>query len=263
MELEQIGNKACGIVLTVGQFIREQSYKIHEIKVEEKEVNSLVSYVDKSAEQQLVNELGKLVPDAGFLTEEDTEDITGKAYEWIIDPLDGTTNFLYGIPVFSISVALRHEEQLVLGIVYEISRDELFYAHKDSRTFLNNKAVSVSKRQHLSQCLLATGFPYYDFSRMDEYMKSFNYLMKNTRGLRRLGSAAVDMAYVACGRFDGFFEYSLHAWDIAAGIVLVKQAGGSLTDFSGGSDYLFGEEMVATNGVVGDELLKILDQSFD
>ena len=261
MELEKICHAVNEVVLNVGDFIREQSTEIHKITIEEKDVNSLVSYVDKTAEERLVNELRKLIPDAGYLTEEDTEDISGKAYEWIIDPLDGTTNFLYGVPAYSISIGLRREEKLVLGVIYEITRDELFYAWEGESAFLNKKPIHVSNRKSLDKCLLATGFPYYDYSKMDDYMRAFTYFMKHTRGIRRLGSAAVDLAYVACGRFDGFFEYSLHAWDVAAGIVIVQQAGGTITDFSGGDDYLFGEEMIASNGLIGDELLRILNRS--
>lgn len=263
MELEAICHKANEIVLEVGSFIRAQAHERDSIVIEEKDVNSLVSYVDKEAETRLVSKLGKLIPDAGLITEEETEDVKGKTYEWIIDPLDGTTNFLYGLPCYSISVALRREGEIVLGIIYEINKNELFYAVENEGAQLNGKSIKVSNRKNLKECFLATGFPYYDFSRMEGYLKSFDYLMRNTRGIRRLGSAAVDLAYVACGRFDGFYEYSLHAWDVAAGIILIKEAGGVVTDFSGGENYLFGEEIVASNEFIAGELLKVLSQSFE
>ncbi len=261
MHLESLCNKAIAIIHETGKFIREQSANIHSIDVEEKDLNSLVSFVDRQAEARLVEQLGKLLPDAGFITEEDTPDVNGKTWEWIIDPLDGTTNFLYGVPCFSISVGLRHEEQLVAGVIYEINLDEMFYAWKGGNAFLNKNRIHVSGRKNLKECLLATGFPYQDFSIVDDYLKSFNYLMRNTRGIRRLGSAAVDLAYVACGRFDGFFEYTLNAWDVAAGAIIVEEAGGKVTDFSGGDNYLFGEEIIACNPHIAEELIRVMKKN--
>lgn len=261
MNLDPIGDKACSIVLKVGEFIRNESVKIDDITIEEKDVNSLVSYVDKEAENQLVNELDKLLPACGFLTEEDTEDTPGDGYQWIIDPLDGTTNFLYGLPVYSISVALMKEDEIIIGIIYEICRDEMFYAVKGRGAYLNDKAINVSKRDSLEKSLLATGFPYYDYSNMQGYLSALEYFITHTRGIRRLGSAAVDMAYVACGRFDGFYEYSLNAWDVAAGCLIVTEAGGELSDFSGGDNYLFGKEMVATNTLIYNELMEVVKEN--
>jgi len=257
-DLKTICEKVCAIVPEVGKFIRQQSERISEITIEEKDRNNLVSFVDREAEDKLVDALRKLLPDAGFITEEHTPDVTGKTWEWIIDPLDGTTNFLYGIPCYSISVGLRRDEKLVAGIIYEINQDELFYAWKDGSAFLNNKAIHVSKRKHLFECLLSTGFPFRDFSSLDKYLEAFGYFMQNTRGIRRLGSAAVDMAYVACGRYDGFFEYSLNPWDVAAGALIVKEAGGIVTDFSGGDNYLFGKKIIASNPFIAKSLQEVL-----
>ena len=203
-------------------------------------------------------QLGSLVPDAGFITEEDTPDVTGKSWEWIIDPLDGTTNFLYGVPCFSISVGLRRDEKLVAGVIYEINQNELFYAWENGNAFLNNKTIRVSQRRNLMESLLATGFPFRDFSNLEKYLQAFAYFMRHTRGIRRFGSAAVDLAYVACGRYDGFFEYSLNPWDVAAGVIIVQEAGGIVTDFSGGDNYLFGKKIIASNPHIAGELRKIL-----
>jgi len=262
VELKAICEKTNSIVLEVGKFIREQSQRIHEITVEEKDANNLVSFVDRKAEDMLVNELGKLVPGAGFITEEDTPNVEGKTWEWIIDPLDGTTNFLYGVPCFSVSIGLRREGKLVAGVIYEISRDELFFAWEEGKAYLNNRAIRVSQRKNMRLCLLATGFPFRDFSNLENYLETFGYLMRHTRGLRRLGSAAVDMAYVACGRFDGFFEFNLNSWDVAAGAIIVKEAGGVVTDFSGGENYLFGKQIIASNPFIIRELGKVLQQKF-
>jgi myo-inositol-1(or 4)-monophosphatase len=262
MNLKEIVLQANDIVLQTGAFIREESAKIHQIVIEEKDLNSLVSYVDKTAEMQLVEGLQKLIPDCGFLTEENTTTIAGKAIEWIIDPLDGTTNFLYGIPAFSISIGLRVEGKLVAGIIYEINRNELFYAYENGGAFLNGNTIHVSARKTLKECLLATGFPYYDFSGMNNYIEALKVLMRGSRGLRRIGSAAIDLAYVACGRFDGFFEYSLNPWDVAGGAIIIHEAGGKVTDYSGGNNYLFGKEIIATNGLIHEELRYVLTQSF-
>jgi myo-inositol-1(or 4)-monophosphatase len=261
MNLQEIILQANNVVLQTGTFIREESAKIHQIVIEEKDLNSLVSYVDKTAEIQLVEGLQKLIPDCGFLTEENTTTIAGKAVEWIIDPLDGTTNFLYGIPAFSISIGLQVEGKLVAGIIYEINRNELFYAYENGGAFLNGNTIHVSARKTLKECLLATGFPYYDFSGMNNYIEALKVLMRGSRGLRRIGSAAIDLAYVACGRFDGFFEYSLNPWDVAGGAIIIQEAGGKVTDYSGGNNYLFGKEIVATNGAIHSELMEVLNRN--
>lgn len=259
MNLQSICEKTNAIVLDVGKFIRDQSQRIHEITVEEKDVNNLVSFVDRKAEQELVNRLGSLLPGAGFITEEDTPDVHGKEWEWIIDPLDGTTNFLYGLPCFSISVGLRRNEKLVAGVIYEINLDELFYAWLGGGAHLNRKTIQVSQRKNLSECLLSTGFPFRDFTHLEKYLRIFGYFMRNTRGLRRLGSAAVDLAYVACGRYDGFFEYNLNPWDVAAGAIIVQEAGGRVIDFEGGGGYLFGKQIIAANPNIADELRRALN----
>lgn len=263
MNLEHIIRQACMVVLETGKYIKGESLKLNDITIEIKDLNSLVSYVDKHAETRLVEGLTTIIPDSGLLTEEDTVNISGKTWEWIIDPLDGTTNFLYGLPVYAISIGLRRDGELVGGIVYEINNNELFHAWKDGGAWMNKTRVYTSKRTRLSESLIATGFPYYDFSRMDDYWKAMSYFAKNTRSLRRLGSAAVDLAYVSCGRFDGFFEYSLKPWDVAAGSLLILEAGGRVTDFSGGDNFLFGGEMVAANQQVYKTFYKKLHDIFE
>lgn len=257
---ENIIKEACKQVILTGEYIQEQSKHIHTITIEEKDLNSLVSYVDKTAEIQLVEALQKITPHCGFITEEQTTIIQNKEIEWIIDPLDGTTNFLYGIPAFAISIGLRINEELVGGIVYEINKQELFFASKNNGAFLNNNLIRVSKRKTLAESLLATGFPYYDFSGINGYIEVLKALMKGSRGLRRIGSAAIDLAYVACGRFDGFFEYSLNPWDVAGGAIIIQEAGGKVTDFSGGNQYLFGKEIIASNTIIHQELQALIDK---
>lgn len=247
IEIEKITHLACKVVTETAQFIRQELGKVSGQAIETKSKNSLVSYVDKTAEEQLVEGLGKLLPEATFLTEEETVATKSGIYQWIIDPLDGTTNFLHQLPFFSVSVALRYQEEIVLGIVYEVNREECFYAWKNGGAFLNGSRIQVSPTPTLADSLIATGFPYYDYKFMAAYLGVLQKLMTDTRGIRRFGSAALDLAYVSCGRFDAYFEYSLNAWDVAAGILLVKEAGGQITDFNLGTDYLFGGELIATN----------------
>lgn len=247
------------LVKDTGDFIRTESAQFDESKIEYKGKNDLVSYVDKTAEKMLVQGLDNILPGSGFIAEEGTSSKRSDIYNWIIDPLDGTTNFTHGIPVFAISIALMKRGQLVLGVVYEVNRDECFHAIKGQGAFLNHMPIKVSPVKTLEKSLLATGFPYYDFEQMHQYLSIINELMQRTHGLRRMGSAAVDLAYTACGRFEGFFEYNLNAWDVAAGALIVQEAGGMVTDFNTGSDFLFGRQIVAGNATQP-ELLKTIQK---
>jgi myo-inositol-1(or 4)-monophosphatase len=257
----------CDKVLTItrltGNFIRKESLSFNERSIEFKGLNDLVSYVDKQAEEQLVSNLQQLLPEAGFITEEKTINKVGLVYNWIIDPLDGTTNFIHGLPTYSISIALYEENVPVLGVVYEINRGEMFYSYKNGPAYLNNQIISVSGRTKVANSLLATGFPYYKFDKLPQYMLLLAELMQGCHGLRRIGSAAVDLAYVACGRFDAFFEYNLNSWDIAAGAFIVQQAGGNIVNFSGGLEFIDKREILATNSLIDQELLEIIQRNFN
>lgn len=261
-ELKQLCHNSIPVVKAAGDFIREELGKVRQTEIEVKSLNSLVSYVDRRAEEMLAEGLGKLLPQAGFLTEEETVEQEQKPLRWIIDPLDGTTNFLFQLPVFSVSVALQKDDDLLVGIVYEVNQDECFFAWKDGGAYLNDRPIRVSSRKTLSESLIATGFPYYDYEMAGQYLQAMIRFMKSTRGLRRFGSAAVDLAYVACGRFDAFFEYSLHIWDIAAGVLLVREAGGRVTDFSGKTDELSGDQVLAASKEVYGDCQKIVGSSF-
>jgi myo-inositol-1(or 4)-monophosphatase len=260
--LRALCTEVCLIAKTTGQLIREEVDKLQRSQIETKSIHNFVTYVDKTAEEQLVEKLQKLIPEAGFIVEENTIDKQGREYQWVVDPLDGTTNFIHGVPVFSISIALMHRDEVLLGVVYEINHDECFRAIKGGGAFLNGEPIKVSEAATLHESLLATGFPYYDYSRLQQYMELFTWCLRNSHGVRRLGSAAVDLAYVACGRFDGFFEYSLSPWDVAAGSLLVQEAGGRVTDFSGERNYIFGREITATNARISNELLAKVRNAF-
>lgn len=261
--LEQLTIQVCKIAKETGNFIRQNLNSIEFNDIESKGHNSLVSYVDREAERLIVLQLKKILPQAGFLTEEDTVDQEeGKEYQWVVDPLDGTTNFLHKIPVFAVSIALRQDDKILSGVVYNIMLDECFYAWLGGGAYMNGERITISSKEDFSESLIATGFPYYDFEFLEQYLSTFKELLSETRGVRRLGAAAVDLAYVACGRFDGFFEYSLHIWDIAAGVLLVKEAGGMVTDFEGGDDHLTGSEIIATNPHIYIKLKKIISRQF-
>jgi myo-inositol-1(or 4)-monophosphatase len=229
-------------------------------RIESKGLHDLVSYVDKESEKQIIGQLSELIPDSGFIAEEGTSSKHGERFNWVIDPLDGTTNFIQGVPVYAVSIGLLDFDELVMGVVYEVGRDECFYAWKDGGAYLNGQTIHVSDRENINDTLLATGFPYNDFSKMESYIEFLKWAMKNARGVRRLGSAATDMAYVACGRFDAFWEYDLKPWDVAAGSVIVKEAGGKVMDYKGGDNYLFGREIVASNGLLDDLIIKKISE---
>jgi len=259
---KDVTHEVVELVKEVGKFIRHERTVFTQEAVEEKAFNNLVSYVDKEAEKMLIKGLSGIVEEAGFLAEEGTTVESESDWKWIIDPLDGTTNFVHGIPAYSISVALVHLDEIFFGVVYEITRDECFYAIKGKGAFLNGDAIKVSPAARLEQSLIATGFPYYEFGKMEAYLRILNSLMKQTHGLRRIGSAAVDLAYTACGRFEGFFEYNLNPWDVAAGILLVQEAGGFVSDFSGGKNFLFGREIIAA-GPVHPLLLNLIKNEWE
>lgn len=263
MNYELLCTKVIAIARLTGNFIRKESMNFDARSVEFKGLNDMVSYVDKTAEQQLVYNLSKLLPGAGFTTEEETVNSKGEVFNWIIDPLDGTTNFIHGIPTYSISIALYEEDQPVIGVVYEINRGEMFYSYKGGEAYLNNKVIRVSSRPLLSESLLATGFPYYQFDKQPQYMALLSDMMQKCHGLRRIGSAAVDLAYVACGRFDAFFEYNLNAYDVAGGAYLVQQAGGRIMNFSGGDEFIEKREILATNSLIDAELLEAMRSHFN
>lgn len=244
----------------VGAFIRKERQHFDVEKVEHKGFNDLVSYVDKEAERQIVGHLSKILPEAGFITEEGTSTVQADVYNWVIDPLDGTTNFIHGIPVFAVSIALMEKDELVLGVVYEVNRHECFYAMKGGGAFCNDTRIKVSPAPDLSASLISTGFPYYNFELIDRYLNSMKALMQKTHGLRRMGSAAVDLCYVASGRTEGFFEYNLNSYDVAAGALIVQEAGGKVTDFAGGKDFVFGRKIVASNGNIHSDFLAVLDE---
>jgi myo-inositol-1(or 4)-monophosphatase len=243
---------------TAAEFITKESEVFNINDTESKGLNNFVTYVDKGSEKMLIEKLAPLIPEAGFIAEEGTSVKKGLKYNWIIDPLDGTTNFLHNVRPYAISIGLMEDDEVIAGVVHEVSGNETFTAWKDGGAWLNGRRIHVSDTPILSGSLVATGFPYNLFDRLTPYMNLLTYLVKNTHGVRRLGSASIDLAYVACGRFDLFFEYDLKIWDIAAGILLVREAGGKFSDFSGNMTGLSGDETLASNALIYYEILEII-----
>lgn len=231
--LEIFRRDALPVIRRAGEYILGEAKDFDRDHIEEKDKNSLVSYVDKTAEQMLVQSFRAIFPDSGFITEEDVTTSEEKEMTWIIDPLDGTTNFLQGIPCYSVSVALQYRSELIAGAIYDPVHDEMFLGLLDQGAYLNGKRIQPFNSRPHAKCLIGTGFPYSDMSLLEPHMAILRDVLTECRGMRRLGSAALDMAYVAASRIDGFYEHTLNIYDVAAGIVIVREQGGLVTDYNG------------------------------
>jgi myo-inositol-1(or 4)-monophosphatase len=262
VNIDHISTQAIFIVRQVGGYVRSSFQTVKPQDVEQKSLNSLVTHVDKTAEERLVKGLKNIIGNSVFLVEEETVLPEEGDYQWIIDPLDGTTNFIFGIPIFAISVALVYKGEIQLGIVYDVMQDRCYHAIKGVGSYVDDNPIKVSSRTQLSDCLIATGFPYYDFEHLDKYMHLLKALTNTTTGVRRLGAAAIDLVYIAIGKFDVYFEYSLSPWDVAAGALIVQEAGGVVTDFSRGSNWLYGKEIIATNSNVNEEFMTFFSKHY-
>ena len=241
-----------------GAIINRASEDVGSIKVHSKNYNDFVSEVDHASERAIIETLQEAYPDHGFLGEESGSDRTDAEHVWIIDPLDGTTNFLHGFEQYSVSIALMSRGQLEQAVVYDPSRNDLFTATRGRGAFLNDKRIRVSYRAKLQSAMIGTGFPFRDFKHLDTYLGMFKDMIKNTAGLRRPGSAALDLAYVAAGWFDGFWEIGLSKWDIAAGALLVQEAGGIVGDFEGNETWIDTGNIAAGNPKVFAQMLQVL-----
>lgn len=259
MNLQLVESEVIALCAKVADFIRTESANFDRSRIEQKgSFTNLVSYVDKESEKKLFAGLAKIIPGSGFLGEEGT-DIKGEnEFQWIVDPLDGTTNFLHGLPIFAISIGLRKNEKTVLGVVYDVTNKECFHAVENGKAYCNEKEIHVSPIENLNESLLATGFPYIHSTKKMIYLDIIETFLENSHGIRRLGSAAIDLAYVAAGRLEGFFEYDLKPWDVAGGAFILERAGGKVTDFKGGTNFLFGGELCA-GGKVHAQMLNVIE----
>ncbi|MDW8323893.1 MAG: inositol monophosphatase family protein [Burkholderiales bacterium] len=250
-------NTAVKAARRAGAIINRASLDLDLLSVRAKRENDFVSEVDHAAEQAIIETLLTAYPKHAILAEE--SGVSGESeYQWVIDPLDGTTNFLHGFPQYAVSIALLHRGVLTHAVVYDVTRNELFTASRGRGAYLNDRRIRVSKRDKLKTALIGTGFPFRDFTHLDAYLGMFRSLVQNTAGLRRPGSAALDLAWVAAGRLDGFFEIGLNLWDIAAGCLLIQEAGGLVSDFSGEEHYLRSGNVVAGTPKVFAQLLQTI-----
>ena len=233
--------------------------EIENLQVSVKGPGDFVTTSDKKVEKTIIDELLKARPDYSVLSEENGEINNDKSFKWIIDPIDGTANFLHGIPHFAISIGLEKDGEIICGIIYDPIKDEMFVAEKGNGSYLNNQRIRVSSRSKLKDCIIFTGGPKKESEDSDLALKEYNnFSTKILIPIRKLGSAALDMAYVAAGRCDGFWQRNLNYWDIAAGIILIKESGGFVTDFNGENKYLKNKTILATNSKINKEMMEVL-----
>ena len=250
-------NTAIKAARAAGKVISQGSQNLDRLTVKSKQENDFVSEIDQKAEQVIITTLLDAYPSHAILAEE--SGAAGESeYQWVIDPLDGTTNFLHDFPQYAVSIALLHRDKLDQAVIYDPVRNDLYTASRGRGAFLNDRRIRVGKRDKLQDALIGTGFPFRDFTHLDAYVGMFRDLVQKTAGLRRPGSAALDLAWLAAGRTDGFFEIGLNAWDIAAGCLLVIEAGGLVSDFAGEENYLKSGNIVAGSPKVFVQLLQTL-----
>lgn len=258
-DLQKYLDLATAAAKEAGEYIRskwEGSFKI-----EHKGAINLVTEVDKQSEKMIVDEIYKHYPDHDILAEEGTGQKTDSKFRWIIDPLDGTTNFAHGYPVFVVSIGLAYKGDVIVGVVYDPTREEMFTATKGGGAFLNRKKIFVSKQKKLSESLLCTGFAYDVREAKNNNIAEFSKMLKSVQAVRRDGAAALDLCYVACGRFDGFWERGLLPWDMAGGVLLILEAGGQVTTYDGDAYSMTNGKILATNGLIHQEMSQILTQT--
>ena len=253
-------NTAIKAARTAGSIINRASLDLDLLKVTTKSHNDFVTEVDRAAEQAIIETLLAAYPGHGILAEESGREHGARdsEYVWIIDPLDGTTNFIHGFPVYAVSIALAHRGQLQQAVVYDPARNDLFYATKGRGSYLNDKRLRVSKRNRMAESLIGTGFPFRKGDNFKRYLQIFEEVSQVCAGLRRPGAAALDLCYVAAGRYEGFFEFGLSPWDMAAGALMITEAGGLVGNFTGDADFLFQREVVAGNPKIYSQLVQIL-----
>lgn len=256
--MHPILNVATKAAREAGKIINRASQDVGSLKIQTKDYNDFVSEVDRSAEEVIINILKEAYPTHGFYGEESGKTNVDAESIWIIDPLDGTTNFLHNFPCYCVSIALQERGVLTQAVIYDPVHNDLFTATKGRGAFLNDKRIRVTNRSKLQDSLISTGFPFKDFSYLDTYVEIFKDMAKKTAGLRRPGSAALDLAYVAAGYTDGFFEINLSPWDIAAGALLVQEAGGIVGDFEGNESWLRTGNIVAGNPKVFGQMLQVI-----
>jgi len=251
-------NVAIEAAREAGRYLHASIGKVRNIEVKQGEARNLVSEIDRGSEERIIGIIKRHYPTHAILAEESGGSDSPAEYKWIIDPLDGTTNFLHGLPLFSVTIGIERKGEIIAGVVYDPNTDELFTAEKGAGAYLNGKKLKVSRSKELIDSLLVTGFPYEIATNPGQTVNHFVNFLMEAQGLRRLGSAALDLSYVAAGRFDGFWEVYLNPWDMAAGVLLVTEAGGKVSNFSGAPLNLYGKNIVASNGVIHSAMVAVL-----
>jgi len=253
-------NTAVKAARKAGSIITRASFDVDKLTIRSKRKNDFVSEVDEAAEDAIISTLRAAYPDHGILAEESGARAAKSDYVWVIDPLDGTTNFLHGFPQYCVSIALMHKGRPTQAVVLDPNRNELFTASKGAGAFLNDRRIRVSRVDKLEDALMATGFPFREIGNLQDYLRMLENVMRTTSGIRRPGAAALDLAWVACGRVDGFWEIGLSPWDMAAGALLVREAGGLIADLEGNEGYLDSGRVVASNAKIFGAFLKLLHE---
>ncbi len=253
---------AISAALGAGEILKENIGKISTANIENKKPFDFVTDIDKKSEEYIIGKIKKHFPDHEIYAEESQKNRSARDKCWIIDPLDGTTNFIHGYAINAVSIALENNGKIVLGVIYDPYRDELFCAELGKGAFLNNNPISVSNRSKLRHCLIATGFPFKNRQYLEHYWQVLAEIFMEVSGIRRTGSAALDLAHIACGRFDGFWELKLSPWDIAAGSILIEEAGGKISDFEGKSSHIWSGDVIASNNLIHDFLLSKVQNVF-
>ena len=245
-----------------GKILIDNFGKVSKEDIRKKAATDFISYVDETSERKIIETIQQSFPEHTVFAEEGGMVEKKSDYTWIIDPLDGTTNYLRSVPIFAISIALKYKDETLVGVVYDPVHDDLFYAEKGHGTFLNDKSVQVSRKANLNESFIATGFPFKSKHKLDGYLSVFKGIFNSCIGIRRMGAAAIDLAYVACGRFEGFWEIGLAPWDIAAGRILITEAGGRISDFWNTEDFKDSSYILATNDAIHQELGGIIREEF-
>ena len=253
-------NTAVKAARKAGSIINRASFDIDKLTIRKKRQNDFVSEVDEAAEEAIISVLRDAYPDHGILAEESGRTDTKSDYVWVIDPLDGTTNFLHGFPQYCVSIGLPHKGKPTQAVVYDTNRNELFTASKGVGAYLNDRRIRASRADKLEDALVGTGFPFREVGHLDDYLRMFKNVTKGTSGIRRPGAAALDLAWVACGRIDAFWEIGLSPWDMAAGALLVREAGGLIGDLDGNEGFMDSGRVVATNSKLFSAFLQLLKQ---
>ncbi len=260
MDLDFLTEEVKKLARQTGEFLKKERLSFDRSRVEQKAAHDYVSYVDKASEKRIVERLHELLPEASFIAEEGSGSLEEQEYCWVVDPLDGTSNYIHDCMPYCVSIALRNREEILLGVVYECGREELFWANKYSRAYLNGKEICVSDQSVLDQSFIELGFPYKAENYRSFALGLIQDLYGHVGGLRLMGAAAAEICYIAAGRFEARVEAFIGPWDIAAGYIILKQAGGKMTGFDGNPDCLGAKEVFASNGKVHEDLLKVLQR---